>query len=127
MQLAIKILLLFVDGLLNGFLVEKYTACEIHRKSDFGWHLFQKVAYCTSPCLMRKEVEKSQAILDLRDGFQDYFSKLLRTVVSSSGFNFKLLHDWRNFDLPKLTPVEHISLMPSSCLSLTNTRQKTRQ
>ena len=31
MQLAIKILLLFVDGLFNGFLVEKYTACEIHR------------------------------------------------------------------------------------------------
>ena len=32
-------------------------------------------------------------------------------------FNVKLLHDWSNFDLPKLTPVEHISLMPSSCLS----------
>ena len=30
-----------------------------------------------------------------------------------------LLHDWSNFDLPKLKPVEHISLMPSSCLSLT--------
>ena len=42
MQLAIKILLLFVDGLFNGFLVEKYTACEIHRKSDFGWHRFKK-------------------------------------------------------------------------------------
>ena len=49
------------------------------------------------------------------------------TVGSSSGFNFKLLHDWSNFDLPKLMPVEHISLMPSSCLSLTNTRQDTRQ
>ena len=32
-------------------------------------------------------------------------------------FNVQLLHDWSNFDLPKLTPVEHISLMPSSCLS----------
>ena len=79
-QLAIKILLLFVDGLFNGFLVEKYTACEIHRKSDFGWHWFQNVAYSTSPCLMRKGVEKSQAILALRDGFQDYFSKLLQLV-----------------------------------------------
>ena len=39
----------------------------------------------------------------------------------------KLLNDGRNFDLPKLMPVEHISLMPSSCLSLTNTRQGTRQ
>ena len=31
----------------------------------------------------------------------------------------KLLHDWSNFDLPKIMPVEHIFLMPSSCLSLT--------
>ena len=62
MQLAIKILLLFVDGLFNGFLVEKYTACKIHRKSDFGWHRFRKVAHTTSPCLMHKGVEKSQAI-----------------------------------------------------------------
>ena len=117
MQLAIKILLLFVDGLFNGFLVEKYTACEIHRKSDFGWHRFQNVAYSTSPCLMRKGVEKSQAILALRDGFPDYFSKLLQLVP----------FDWSNFDLPELMPVEHISLMPSSCLSLTNTPQDTRQ
>ena len=38
----------------------------------------------------------------------------------------KLLHDWSNFDLPKLMTVEvaeHIFLMPASCLSLTNTRQ----
>ena len=41
------------------------------------------------------------------------------TVGFSSGFNVKLLHDWSNFDLPKLLPVEHIFLMPSSCLSLT--------
>ena len=41
------------------------------------------------------------------------------TVGSSSGLNVKLLHDWSNFDLPKLMPVEHIFLMPSSCLSLT--------
>ena len=80
MQLAIKIPLLFVDGLINGFLVERYTACEIHLKSDFGWHRFQNVAYSTSPCLMRKGVEKSQAILALRDGSQDYFSKLLQLV-----------------------------------------------
>ena len=31
----------------------------------------------------------------------------------------KLLHDWSNFDLPRLMPVEPIFLMPSSCLSLT--------
>ena len=41
------------------------------------------------------------------------------TVGFSSGFDVKLLHDWSNFDLPKLMPVEHIFLMPSSCLSLT--------
>ena len=49
------------------------------------------------------------------------------TVGSSSGFNVKLLHDWSSFDLPKLMPVEHISLMPSSYLSFTNTCQDTRQ
>ena len=38
----------------------------------------------------------------------------------------KLLNDRRNFDLPKLMPVEQISLMPSSCLSLTNTHQGAR-
>ena len=41
------------------------------------------------------------------------------TVGFSSGFNVKLLHDWSDFDLPKLMPLEHIFLMPSSCLSLT--------
>ena len=75
---------------------------------------------------MRKEVEKSQAILALRDGFQDYFSKLLQ-LVPVRVLTLKLLHDWSNFDLPKLMPVEHISLMPSSSLSLTNTRQDTSQ
>ena len=39
------------------------------------------------------------------------------TVGSSSGFNVKLLHDWSDFDLPKLMPVEHIFLMPSACYS----------
>ena len=51
-------------------------------------------------------------------------NKLLQLVPLSSGFNVKLLHDWSNFDL---MPLEHISLMPSSCLSLSNTRQDTRQ
>ena len=69
-----------MDGLFNRFLVEKYTAFEINQKSDFGWHRFQKVAYSTSPCLMCKWVEKPQAILALRDGFQDYFLKLLQLV-----------------------------------------------
>ena len=41
------------------------------------------------------------------------------TVGFSSGFIVKLLHDWSNFGLPKLMPVEHIFLMPSSCLSFT--------
>ena len=49
------------------------------------------------------------------------------TVGFSSGFNVKLLHDWSNFDLPKRMQVEHICLMPASCLSITNTRQDTRQ
>ena len=35
------------------------------RKSDFGWHRFR-----FSPCLMRKTVEKSEAILTLLDNFQ---------------------------------------------------------
>ena len=35
------------------------------RKSDFGWHRFR-----FSPCLMRKTVEKSEAILALLDSFQ---------------------------------------------------------
>ena len=33
------------------------------------------------------------------------------TVGFSSGFNVKLPHDWSNFDLPKLMPVEHIFLV----------------
>ena len=49
------------------------------------------------------------------------------TVGCSLGFNVNLLHDWSNFDLPKLMPVEHISLMPASCLSLTNAHQDTPQ
>ena len=41
------------------------------------------------------------------------------TIGSSWYFYVKLLHDWSNFDLPKLMPVEHISLIPSSCFSNT--------
>ena len=37
------------------------------RKSDFGWHRFR---FSPRPCLMRKTVEKSEAILALLDGFQ---------------------------------------------------------
>ena len=44
--------LLFMAGLFIGFLVEKCVA--------FGWHRFR-----FSPCLMRKRVQKSQAILAL--------------------------------------------------------------
>ena len=41
-----------------------------HRKSDFEWRRFQKRG-CTLPSLMRKRVEKTQAILALLDGFQE--------------------------------------------------------
>ena len=61
---AIKSLLLFIAGLFIGFLVEKYVSCQ-SRKSDFGWQRFR-----FSPCLMRKRVEKSEAILALLDSFQ---------------------------------------------------------
>ena len=53
-------------SLFIGFLVEKYVTCQ-SRKSDFGWHCFR-----FSPCLMRKRVEKSEAImLALLDTFQE--------------------------------------------------------
>ena len=48
-----------------GLLVEKYVTCQ-SRKSDFGWHRFR-----FSPCLMRKRVENSEAILALLDTFQE--------------------------------------------------------
>ena len=53
-------------GLFIGFLVEKCAVCQSHRKSDFTWRRFR-----FSPCLMRKRVEKSQAISALLDGFQE--------------------------------------------------------
>ena len=43
-------LLLFMDGLFIGFLLEKCAACH-SRKSNFGWHRF-----CFPPCLMHKRV-----------------------------------------------------------------------
>ena len=52
-------------SLFIGFLVEKYVTCQ-SRKSDFGWHCFR-----FSPCLMRKRIEKSEAILPLLDTFQE--------------------------------------------------------
>ena len=51
-------------SLLIGLLVAKHVACQ-SRKSDFGWHRFG-----FSPCLMRKRVEKSEAIMALLDSFQ---------------------------------------------------------
>ena len=43
---AIKSLLLFVASLFNGFLVEKYVACQ-SRKSYFRWHRFRfHLAWC---------------------------------------------------------------------------------
>ena len=61
---VIKSLLLFMASLFIGFLVEKYVAGQ-GLKSDFGFHRFR-----FSPCLMRKRVEKSEAILALLDSFQ---------------------------------------------------------
>ena len=55
-------------SLFIGFLVEKKVTCP-GRKSDFGWHRFR-----FSPCLMRKRVAKSGAILPLLDTFQDCIS-----------------------------------------------------
>ena len=52
-------------SLFTGFFVEKYVTCQ-SRKSDFGWHRFR-----FSPCLMRKRVAKSEAILALLDTFQE--------------------------------------------------------
>ena len=51
-------------SLFIGFLVEKYVALA-KSKSDFGWHRFR-----CSPCLMRKTIEKSEAILALLESFQ---------------------------------------------------------
>ena len=62
---------------LLGFLVEKYVACQ-SRKSDFGWYRFR-----FSPCLMRKRVEKSEAILALLDSFQCISIRTLRVVKVS--------------------------------------------
>ena len=63
-QLLFKSLLLFMDSLFIGLLVVKYVACQSW-KSDFGCHRFR-----FSPCLMRKMVEKSEAILAFLDSFQ---------------------------------------------------------
>ena len=51
-------------GLFIALFVDKCTACQSHWKSDFGWHLFSKMSLLTCPCLRRKKVEKSQAILE---------------------------------------------------------------
>ena len=51
-------------GLLIALSVDKSTACQSHWKSDFGWHRFAKKSLLTCPCLRRKRVEKSQAILE---------------------------------------------------------------
>ena len=48
----------FMAGLFIGFLVKKCVA--------FGWHRSRFL-----PCLMRKRVQKSQAILALLDSFQE--------------------------------------------------------
>ena len=64
-QLLCSCLCLFMASLFIGFLVEEYVACQ-SRKSDFGWHRFP-----FSPCLMRKRIAKSEAILAFLDTFQE--------------------------------------------------------
>ena len=51
-------------SLFIGFVVEKYVACQ-SRKPDFGMASFSFFAL-----LVRKRVEKSEAILALLDSFQ---------------------------------------------------------
>ena len=58
-------------SLFIGILVEKYVACQ-SRKSDFGWHRFR-----FPPCLMRKRVEKSEAILALLKGLPGAASSMV--------------------------------------------------
>ena len=52
-------------SLFIGVLIERCVACQ-SPKSDFRWHRSR-----FSPCLMRKRVQKSQAILALLDSFQE--------------------------------------------------------
>ena len=44
-QLLSRLFCNFVAGLFIALVVDKCTACQSHRKSDFGWHRFQKWAY----------------------------------------------------------------------------------
>ena len=61
--------------LLSGVFCYSWLVCLLgfwlskSRKCDFGWHGFH-----FSPCLMRKRVEKSEAILALLDTFQGLIS-----------------------------------------------------
>ena len=86
---VIKSLLSFMASLFIGFLVEKYVACQ-SRKSDFWWHRFR-----FSPCLMRKRVEKSEAILALLDSFS------ASRMVSLSNYRI-----WRLFFMSNLMKSE---------------------
>ena len=61
---SFKSLRSFTASLFIGVLVEKYVACQ-SRKSDFGRH-----RSCFSPCLMRKRVERSEAIQAVLDSLQ---------------------------------------------------------
>ena len=63
-QVLSGVFYIFMANLFIGFLVEKCFTCQ-SRKSGFGWHHFR-----FSPCLMRKRIEKSEAILTLLDTFQ---------------------------------------------------------
>ena len=53
-------------SLFIGFLVEKYVACQ-----SIGYQISDGIVFVFRPCLMRKTVAKSEAILALLDTFQE--------------------------------------------------------
>ena len=63
---AIRSVLFFMASFLLGFWLRNQSPVKLSRKSDFRWHGFRP-----SPCLMRKKVEKSEAILALLYSFQE--------------------------------------------------------
>ena len=95
--------------------------CMFLQKKRFCEYLLARIAIalnCPAQCLDKSSIKTSKAFPPAKQAI---------TVGSSSRFILKLLPEWSNFDLPKLVSAEHISLMPASCLSLSNTCQDKRQ
>ena len=68
-----------------GFWLRNTSPCQ-SRKYDLGWHRFR-----FSPCLKRKRVEKSEAILALLDSFQELHLKWQAWVIILFYFMFLYL------------------------------------